>query len=228
MGKLWLSSDHHFGEDKCRVLRFRPFHSVEAMNERMVELWNHHVAPDDVVIHLGDFATTEEDVERYAPRLNGEIELLMGNHDHRMPIELLEEHFLRVYEGPKYLHPGNYWEDPEDENSLWVCHYPVQKNLTFFTVCGHVHELWKLSRRTLNVSVDVWQFAPVPIEIVLEYRKRERDNRYDANVYPDADLRFQWDVTKGSGRWDGEPTLGAIKGNVLEAGQSQWLGEELE
>ncbi len=31
---------------------------------------------------------------------------------------------------------------------------------------GHVHDRWKVSRRQINVSVEVWNFEPVSLEAI--------------------------------------------------------------
>ena len=49
-------SDTHFGHGGALGLYRRPFSSVAAMNEGLVERWNETVGPDDEVWHLGDFA----------------------------------------------------------------------------------------------------------------------------------------------------------------------------
>ena len=42
---------------------------------------------------------------------------------------------------------------------------------------GHVHTAWKVRGRMINVGVDVWGYAPVPVEIIsdlaLEVLKNE-------------------------------------------------------
>lgn len=56
------------------------------MNEEMVKRWNSVVGPGDVVYYLGDFSLANRSVEYFAPRLNGEKHLIMGNHDPCHPI----------------------------------------------------------------------------------------------------------------------------------------------
>jgi hypothetical protein len=53
---IFFISDTHFGHGGALGLYRRPFASVAAMNEGLMERWNETVGPDDVVWHLGDFA----------------------------------------------------------------------------------------------------------------------------------------------------------------------------
>ncbi len=51
----WFTADTHFGH--TNVIRYcaRPFDSVQAMDETLIENWNQVVRPKDTVYHLGDF-----------------------------------------------------------------------------------------------------------------------------------------------------------------------------
>lgn len=84
VGKIWLTSDHHFHHSNIIKYCNRPFGSVEEMNEALVANWNSVVKPDDHVYHLGDFCFGN--VEKWnwclgPGRLNGHIHLILGNHD---------------------------------------------------------------------------------------------------------------------------------------------------
>ena len=76
-------SDTHFGHGGALGLYRRPFSSVAAMNEGMVERWNETVGPDDVVWHLGDFAIRQRPavVAELLARLCGHKHLVTGNND---------------------------------------------------------------------------------------------------------------------------------------------------
>ena len=80
----YIISDTHFGHTNIIKYCSRPFVDVGEMNEEMIKRWNAVVGPDDFVYHLGDFALGPADhVREYRRRLNGHIEMIMGNHDHR-------------------------------------------------------------------------------------------------------------------------------------------------
>lgn len=63
-----------------------------------------------------------------------------------------------------------------------VCHLPYRgdskdtdRYLAFrpidegkWLLCGHIHEKWRQQQRMINVGVDVWDFAPVSEETLVE------------------------------------------------------------
>lgn len=80
--RVWFTSDTHFYHEN--ILRFcsRPFRDITEMNGTLVKNWNATVPPDGVVFHLGDFAFGgSQEWNDILSRLNGEIYLILGNHD---------------------------------------------------------------------------------------------------------------------------------------------------
>lgn len=217
MAAMFVVADTHFGCKNALRYRHRPFDDVEHMNEAMVELWNSVVGPDDWVWHLGDFAVDDDSLESFAPRLNGRIAIVEGNHEQARPPERLRELFAQVYQGP--LHVMGYGGDHE-RRDLWLCHYPVQRHGTIFTVTGHIHESWRRARRMLNVGVDSWHFRPVPLAWVFEAEDTEKKGYWDANAYPDAPLEWRVYVTSKIRRDHSahEPTLPTLERELLDIG----------
>ena len=80
---VFFTSDTHFGHGGALGLYRRPFASVAAMNEALVERWNETVGPEDTVWHLGDFAIRQRPtvVADLLARLNGRKHLVAGNND---------------------------------------------------------------------------------------------------------------------------------------------------
>jgi len=82
----FLISDTHFGhtnflkftDDSGKLIR--PFDSVDAMDDYMVEKWNSVVRDEDRVYHLGDVAMNRRCI-RTLERLKGRKVLIRGNHD---------------------------------------------------------------------------------------------------------------------------------------------------
>ncbi|GJD38054.1 metallophosphoesterase [Methylobacterium bullatum] len=79
-------SDTHVGHRNIlssSMERPRPFATIEAHDETLVERWNAVVRPDDTVWHLGDFAyrCTEAYALSIFLRLNGRKLLIRGNHE---------------------------------------------------------------------------------------------------------------------------------------------------
>lgn len=81
MGKIWLTSDLHFGHDREFVWKVRGYSSVEEMNEAQVEKWNAKAGDEDDIYVLGDFMLGDKSNIKYIERLKGNIHLIYGNHD---------------------------------------------------------------------------------------------------------------------------------------------------
>lgn len=83
MGKIFFTSDLHFGHEN--VIRFdnRPFETVEEMNAELVRRWNAKVSNGDLVYVLGDmiWKSNHGEAEKLIKNLNGQIILIKGNHD---------------------------------------------------------------------------------------------------------------------------------------------------
>ena len=83
MGKIFFTSDNHFGHE--RVIQFdgRPFSSVEEMDAEMIRRWNAKVGKGDLVYVLGDmiWKTRSDEAPNLIKSLNGQIILIKGNHD---------------------------------------------------------------------------------------------------------------------------------------------------
>lgn len=187
----WFTSDHHFGHKRICELAGRPFDSVEEMNETMIHNWNQRVAVDDTVYVLGDFAMgTIAETLLIARVLNGHKILIPGNHDRCWPGAPRREVWLDAYRAAGFTHVwddvrpmvlilghdydfGGYYVDGGFGVALH--HLPYEGDYRGRTeleamrppdtggwlIHGHVHELWKIRGRQVNVGVDVHGFAPV-------------------------------------------------------------------
>ena len=209
---VWLTADLHFGCENVLKYRYRPFNSVREMNEEMVKNWNMMIEPEDTVYFLGDFAVTDEALEMYAPRLNGEIHMVMGNHDHNRSKKRLMSLFKTVAADP-FLLDTYYNIDNYILRHLWLCHYPLQRHPIHFTCSAHVHNLFTVAINMVNVGLDCWHFKPVSLHQICESWKAQEGGYWDANVYPDAPLSWQMEVSMKRTRAGGsiEPTLDILK-----------------
>jgi len=163
---IFFTSDTHFGHGGALGLYRRPFASVAAMNEALVERWNETVGPDDVVWHLGDFAIRQrpEIVAELLARLGGHKHLVAGNNDPPATGEL---------DGWESVQP--YAEIAAEEVSLVLCHYPFRSwrgmGKCWVNLHGHSHGRLKPLPRQVDVGVDVWGFRPVTLEEILHRRR---------------------------------------------------------
>lgn len=169
--ETWFVGDSHFGHTNILNYEkeFRPFDSVEQMNEVMVQRWNAVVKKQDIVWHLGDFAFGREHLE-IAKRLNGIKRLILGNHD-----QYPEDAYLTYFNS---LHGAVYWR----EKKFILTHVPVHpcnlagKNCR--NIHGHLHskfvmiykndtKVWERDSRYINVSVEQNNLTPINAQEIL-------------------------------------------------------------
>jgi len=91
----YIISDTHFGHENIK--NYEPLRQ-DYSDERLIELWNEIVCPNDEVLHLGDFAFKANGWDTIQ-KLNGKITLLKGNHDFKKGKNALRElGFARIIE----------------------------------------------------------------------------------------------------------------------------------
>ena len=147
---IYYIADMHFGHRN--VLRFdaRPFESIEAMDETIIQNWNTRVTDEDTVYVLGDaFWKNEADSVAIFSRLNGHKHLIRGNHDrvHGKLGTLWEsiEHYAEITDGT---------------TQVVMCHYPIPFYKGQFyggvMLYGHVHNSqdWELVKKCQRLTWD--------------------------------------------------------------------------
>jgi calcineurin-like phosphoesterase family protein len=163
---VFFTSDTHFGHGGALGLYRRPFASVAAMNETMVERWNQTVGPEDTVWHLGDFAIRQRPtvVADLLARLSGHKHLVAGNNDPPATRHLEDWESVQ-----------SYLEIEVDALSLVLCHYPFRSwrgmGKGWANLHGHSHGRLKPLPRQFDVGVDVWDFRPVTLSEILHNRR---------------------------------------------------------
>jgi calcineurin-like phosphoesterase family protein len=183
MTNTWFTSDTHFGHARIIELCGRPFDSVDAMNEAIIDNWNAVVKPDDFVIHMGDVAmgTLAESLPLVG-RLNGVKALVPGNHDRifsenkpayrKRFLPAYQDVFDLIWQEYTYLMPYGFdvchfpFEGDSHEEDRHADLRPVDRGS--WLIHGHVHTEWKVRGRQINVGVDVWDFTPVHLDQIME------------------------------------------------------------
>ncbi|MBQ7659959.1 MAG: hypothetical protein IJS26_04385 [Alphaproteobacteria bacterium] len=174
-GRIFFTSDTHFGSERAMTLSRRPFVSVKEMDASLILNWNNEVASDDVVYHLGDFGDLN-----IRPYLHGKIHLILGNYEidalkeNNALQQQLENRFVSVL--------------PHDTLTLkngeqvYLTHKPSECKKDMFNLFGHIHGLKKVSINGLNVGVDANHFRPISEDDVLFF-KNAILNHYDYEVF---------------------------------------------
>ena len=94
----------------------RPFSSVEEMDAELIRRWNEKVGPKDRVYHLGDFSFhNAKKTREIRNQLNGEICLILGNHD-----KIITGSLKGIFSWVK-----EYYELSLDSQKVVLCHFPL-------------------------------------------------------------------------------------------------------
>lgn len=157
----FFTADQHFNHAKIIEYCGRPFATVEEMNEALIACWNAVVQDGDTVYHLGDFGMgNAASLKAICERLNGNKILIRGNHDNLSRTAYKQRvGFLEVYDQMEY-------------GEWLLSHYPSTephmelKVADQWVICGHVHDMWRVCLRNLNVGVDMNDFYPISLEEV--------------------------------------------------------------
>ena len=176
----WLTSDQHFGHTNIIRYSGRPFRDLDEMHSELIRRHNSVVCTDDTVYHLGDFSLDERMVPRFLPLLAGRHILVTGNHDACHPRRkgwrkhaagYLNHGFAEVHAvGWMALpgHPGVMLAHMPSTDAA-DARYPEWRPKGGYETLlhGHVHERWQRNGKMINVGVDVWDYTPVRLDVLL-------------------------------------------------------------
>jgi calcineurin-like phosphoesterase family protein len=162
----FFTSDTHFGHRSVIEFSNRPFTDVEEMDECLIENWNTVVKKDDRVYHLGDFAWTVKRAKEVRPRLNGNIRLIVGNHDD-IPALAATGMFQRM----------QLWRAFPDW-SLVATHIPLafkEMRRGLLNIHGHKHDdMTNAEPHHVNVCVENTGYYPVHVDYLMEVTQEQR------------------------------------------------------
>ena len=158
----YMFSDPHFHHEN--MAKRRGFSSAEEMNELIVKNWNNTVSKRDCVYLLGDI-TMEKKQYEILSRLQGVINVVLGNHDERQ----------HVREMLNYVNSVSGMIDYKDKVILTHCPiHPSQLEFRYsHNIHGHVHEnsilkhptladyLGETDPRYINVCAEMINYTPV-------------------------------------------------------------------
>lgn len=186
MDELFFTGDTHFGH-KAMAEKWRNLGGVEEMDELLVDRWNATVSRGDNVYHLGDFSFyPRTKATELLGRLNGNIHLIVGNHDKigRIPTEGWTS--VRDYRNLKWSQPGE-----RRSQRIVLFHFPI------IDWEGVHHGAWHLHGHThgnltddprmarCDVGVDVWDYRPVHVDRVVAFmvgRRGTPDTHHQADA----------------------------------------------
>jgi calcineurin-like phosphoesterase family protein len=159
MKKFTTSDIHLFHKN---ILKFepesRPFSSLDEMHMVIVNNWNNVVNVYDVVYIIGDVSFGKlTDTIDILTKLNGNLILIKGNHDHvlsRNPS--FRNCFVRI---------EDLLEIKVNGQNYTLCHYPMlswnKSHINSYQLFGHLHSRWKGNNKQLNVGMDCHNLTPI-------------------------------------------------------------------
>lgn len=179
--KVFFTSDTHFHHSNIIEFCHRPWGDVKTHDLALIQNWNSKVPEDGIVFHLGDFVMTSniEWTKELISKLNGEIYLIIGNHDYhnRMDREVIKPLFKGVYDVIEFTLLDYY--------NFILCHYPMMYwKRGSYHLHGHVHsgpnstakEIVTEHQMRYDVGVDNNNYAPVSFEELTEIFINKKNN----------------------------------------------------
>lgn len=161
----FYTADHHFGH--ANILKFQKnrrdtFGDIEEHDEGLIKRWNEVVSPSDTVYHIGDisFRMEEDRLLEILKRLNGEISLILGNHDQVASKGKCRNRFRFV---DKYMTV----HDKDIDRKIFLCHYSMNvwnaSHHGVWHLYGHSHGSLPDNPNSMSfdVGVDCHDFYPI-------------------------------------------------------------------
>lgn len=194
----WFQADQHFFHDNILDYCNRPFDNVEQMHEKIISEHNKLVKENDVVFYVGDIGYSNfTRMKEVFEQLKGKKILILGNHDKWSITRYYELGFSAVLDDAHIKIGKNmvflnhiprrtiteftrlckiYIKDMRAKNKTWSqtikrlkrVWKEYKKPSKNWTICGHVHQAWKVHGKNINVGVDVWKFKPVSTNQIME------------------------------------------------------------
>lgn len=178
-GRIWFTSDTHFGHRN--IIRYcdRPFADAETMDRALVERWNAAVGDDDLIYHLGDFTLRGRGfARRVLAQLRGRIRVLgyPWHHDRNwLPKPGRAGDLASASGHPIEIAPPLVVRDfvvAGEARAITLCHYPLgewdRKHHGAWHLHGHSHGTYRAEGAILDVGVDCHDYAPVALESLPE------------------------------------------------------------
>lgn len=163
MANKWFWADPHIDHEGIVKVCKRPYQTIRHHNRELIRNYQAVVKDEDEVWIVGDLCLKGPEYmpfyHRLLNQLPGQKHLIFGNHDTLTWQQYIEAGFVSCHSSCRIEHNGiNYIinHDPApsciDRETIWLC--------------GHVHDLFKISKNVMNVGVDVNDYYPVQISTI--------------------------------------------------------------
>ena len=171
----WIISDTHFFHENIGRYCNRP----ENWQEMIIKNWNDLIAPDETVLHLGDFSFGKKsNFELLIGSLNGRLFLIQGNQD-RLSRSIYEAHGVTLIINSLQV-------EVVSQIKLIFSHRPiVQLEDGWINLHGHIHNVplppegSDLRPDHINLSVEVRDYRTWRLGDIL---KTSKDHQTENDV----------------------------------------------
>jgi calcineurin-like phosphoesterase family protein len=176
MAKRWITSDWHLGDNRFEILN-RPFTSAAESILRLTKEHNALVAPDDLVVVVGDVCYNKApDYLPFISQFNGRKILIRGNHDRVFSDKQLSKYFTEI------VPDGEGVEITDLGFPVYATHYPSCGRPDMFNLVGHVHGAWRVQLNALNIGVDCNHFRPYDLDKI-SFHFKAIEEFYDSDIW---------------------------------------------
>ena len=184
MGRIFLTSDLHFGHSKNFLWEPRGFVSSQEHDETIIHNWNSIITKNDDIYVLGDLMLENTEYGcACVEQLNGKLHLIRGNHDSDVRwaryqglsnvvelcgwATLIKYHKFHFYLSHWSADTANY----DDDKGLWA---------RVISLSGHTHKKEKFHGGNVmkyNVALDAHNNYPVSLDnIISDIKSTYLDN----------------------------------------------------
>lgn len=183
MSNIYFISDTHWGHKNIIQYSNRPFTHVDEMNEALIQNWNKLVKPEDTVYHLGDFAFMPyRDFKNTVRRLNGRINVVLGNHDN-----VVTNNIKDLISSGSLESVQSYLEIKPAGQMIVLFHYGQRvwnkSHHGSIHLYGHSHGSLPPHGKSVDVGVDCKEitpeYRPIHLDEVLTYMKDRKGEKVD-------------------------------------------------
>ena len=164
-----LHQRHPFRRRERIRVDHRPFKTIEEHDAALIARWNEVVRAKDDIYHLGDFTISKKAkrVSELLGLLKGRKHLIIGNND-----------AAGDDQNKGWASVAAYREIELDGRLLILCHYPFRTwhnmDKGAIDLHGHSHGRLKEATRQYDVGVDVFDYRPVTLEMILSSKRARR------------------------------------------------------
>lgn len=169
-------SDPHFGHSNIIKYCSRPFSDIEQMTIELVKRYNYLISEDDLVVWVGDCtlgppSLVRDRLKNIIPYMNGKKILVRGNHDNSAAYYtdigfqfVVDELNVHIADTPcKICHFPYVTTQTNEISNLFTSRRPKIEHQDQILIHGHTHSTIKSSNRSINVSVEAWDYYPAQI-----------------------------------------------------------------